>query len=102
MKREKNLTSKINSIKNSNKTVLAVSLIAIFIAVIVLNAVYFSKNKSTLAEVDERKNAENLVAMSYGTATEETNSQYVKFSAFFTREVNGKAEKHWSCCFKMV
>ena len=98
MKRKKNLTSKINSIKNSNKIVLAVSLIAIFIAVIVLNAVYFSKNKSTLAEVDERKNAENQVAMSYGTATEETNSQYVKFSAFFTREVNGKAEKLAGTC----
>ena len=98
MEKEKNLKGALNSIMKNKKMILILSLIAVFIAVIVFNAVYFAKNKSTLAEVDARKNAENQIALSYGTADASTNSEYVQFSAFFTRDVNGKAEKLAGTC----
>ncbi|MBR2240227.1 MAG: MucBP domain-containing protein [Clostridia bacterium] len=98
MKKEGALTSIVNSIKNNKAIAVMTSIIVIFISVVVISAVYLTKTKSALTEADLRKNAENQVALSYGIATEDTESQYVKFSAFFTREVNGKAEKLAGTC----
>mgnify|MGYP007069936641 CR=1 FL=1 len=70
------------------------SLVIALCFVVIFTAVNFTKNNSKFVATDSMKNAENQVAMSYGVAEETIDaSQYVKFSAFFTREVDENAEK---------
>ena len=59
---------------------------------------FFAKNGKILSTSEQLKIAENQIALSYGTADASTNSEYVQFSAFFTRDVNGKAEKLAGTC----
>ena len=92
------ITKIANTIKSNKIATTLISIAAILYIAIALIVVLIAKNNGKITVSDARKNAENHVALSYGTVTDDTESQYVKFSAFFTREVNGKAEKLAGTC----
>lgn len=68
------------------------------VIVAVCFASFFAKSGKMVSNSEQLKNAENQMALSYGTADASTNSDYVQFSAFFTRDVNGNAEKLAGTC----
>ena len=93
MKRKGIIKTIANQIRNNKVTSAVISIAAILCIVMTLVVAQIVKNNGKHIIGDARKNAENQVALSYGTAEADTNTDYVQFSAFFTREVDGKANK---------
>ena len=98
MKRKSFIKIIANQIRNNKVTSAVISIAAILCIVMTLAVAQIVKNNGKHIIGDARKNAENQVALSYGTAEANTNCEFVQFSAFFTREIDGKAEKLAGTC----
>ncbi len=86
--------------KKKNKGIIAFSIIAIIILVAIVLSTFFAQKVNNTSKV---LIAENLRAMNYEKVTEEeekAQNEYVKFLAFFTRDLNGDgyAEKIKGTC----